>query len=73
MIEQLCSSRPGFYATNLPYSKQKDPGTKSFDSFATCEESSLKQLTHIGYYMKDFKAIIDKFQAQQKPRQTGIN
>ena len=33
--------------------------------------TSLKQLTHIGYYMKDFKAIIDQFNPNAKQDKYG--
>ena len=65
MIENLCSKKTDFHTTTLPYANSSVP-QKSFDSFGQCEQTSLKQLDHIGHYMNDFKAILGHFK-QAKP------
>ena len=62
MIENLCSKKTDYHTTNLPY-QNASQAQKSFDSFSQCEGTALKQLDLIGYYMKDFKAILDGFKA----------
>jgi len=66
MIENLCSKKTQHHTTNLPY-QNASTSQKSFDSFSQCESTAVKQLTHIGYYMKDFKAILDKYDPKLKP------
>ena len=60
MIENLCSRKdqPHIHTTTLPYANNSQQ-QKSFDSFSQCEEIAMKQLEFIGYYMKDFKSILD--------------
>ena len=71
MIEYLCSRKdqPHIHTTGLPYANGSQQ-QKDFDTFSKCEDIAMKQLEFIGYYMKDFKAILDGFRTN-RPRPGG--
>lgn len=74
MIESLCSKKTEWHETHLPYAK----GSKhqvSFEYISQCEDIAKEQLDHIGFYMKDFKAILDGFDKTKvkKPDPRGTN
>jgi len=73
MIENLCSTKNEYHTTSLPYQKtSKEMQNKNIDEFGPCEGYALKQLELIGFYMKDFKAILEGLK-KMKPTQRGVN
>ena len=70
MIENLCSRKdqPHIHTTTLPYAT--NPIKQNFsESLADCEQIAMDQLNYIGYYMKDFRTILQNF-TTNKPRNT---
>ena len=71
MIENLCSrKKDDIHTTTLPYANNPIQ-QKSFESFSECGEIASSQLNFIGYYMKDFRIILDDFKTSKPKNPTA--
>ena len=73
-IENLCSrkdSKTQQTETTLPYAKLSQQ-QKDFNQFAVCEGIAVKQLEFIGFYMQDFRIIIDDFKTVKPGKANNI-
>ena len=67
MIVTLCSKKTPYHEVNLPYQAASEGKMeRNMESFASCEKLSLQQLNYIGLYMRDFKAILSRFDPTAK-------